>query len=233
MLNASGIIVWVPDGTGATLRPALVHGYPAAALARLGALACDGDNATAAAFRDVRMHVVPAGDSGEHGALAAPLAAPEGCGGVMSLELNDGWESSESVQSTTAIIAAQLATLVARRPGEPSHRARPGLTAVPGSGGSRGAAGVRRGAGPVKSGILVATVEGAARPPRSSASSAARDIATAVAHDGDGERRARVEAGEPAAKRSEVTHGLPVDRRDDVAGLQASGRGDGVVLPRG
>ena len=116
VLNASGIIVWVPDGTGATLRPALVHGYPAAALARLGALACDGDNATAAAFRDVRMHVVPAGDSGEHGALAAPLAAPEGCGGVMSLELNDGWESSESVQSTTAIIAAQLATLVAPDP---------------------------------------------------------------------------------------------------------------------
>lgn len=113
VLNASGIIVWVLDGTGEFLRPALVHGYPAAAMARLGVLPCDGDNATAAAFRDARMHVVPAGDASEHGALAAPLTAPEGCGGVISLELNDGWETSEQVQSATAIIAAQLATLVA------------------------------------------------------------------------------------------------------------------------
>lgn len=113
VLNASGIIVWVLDGTGEFLRPALVHGYPAAAMARVGVLRCDGDNATAAAFRDARMHVVPAGDDSEHGALAAPLTAPEGCGGVISLELNDGWETSEPVQSTTAIIAAQLATLVA------------------------------------------------------------------------------------------------------------------------
>lgn len=113
VLNASGIIVWVLDGTGEFLRPALVHGYPAAAMARVGVLPYDGDNATAAAFRDARMHVVPAGEDSEHGALAAPLTAPEGCGGVISLELNDGWETSELVQSTTAIIAAQLATLVA------------------------------------------------------------------------------------------------------------------------
>ena len=113
VLNASGIIVWVLDGTGEFLRPALVHGYPAAAMARVGVLPCDGDNITAAAFRDVRMHVLPSGEDSEHGALAAPLTAPEGCGGVISLELNDGWETSESVQSTTAIIAAQLATLVA------------------------------------------------------------------------------------------------------------------------
>lgn len=120
VLNASGIIVWVLDGTGEFLRPALVHGYPAAALARLGVLPCEGDNAAATAFRDVRMHVVPAGDGSERGALAAPLTAPEGCGGVITLELNDGWETSETVQSTAAIIAAQLATLVAA---DPSSRA--------------------------------------------------------------------------------------------------------------
>ena len=50
------------------------------------------------------------------GALAAPLTAPEGCGGVISLELNDGWETSATVQSTAAIIAAQLGTLVAADP---------------------------------------------------------------------------------------------------------------------
>lgn len=116
VLNASGIIVWVLDGTGEFLRPALVHGYPAAALARLGVLPCEGDNAAATAFRDVRMHVVPAGNGSERGALAAPLTAPEGCGGVITLELNDGWETSETVQSTAAIIAAQLATLVAADP---------------------------------------------------------------------------------------------------------------------
>ena len=116
VLNASGIIVWVLDGTGETLRPALVHGYPAAAMARVGVLPCEGDNATAAAFRDVRMHVVAAGDGSEHGALAAPLIAPEGCGGVITLELNDGWETSEPVQATTTILAAQLAMLVAADP---------------------------------------------------------------------------------------------------------------------
>ena len=111
ILNASGIIVWVVDASGASLRPAIGHGYAATTLARLGTIACDGDNATAAAFRDTRMLVVPTDGAGA-GAIVAPLASPSGCTGVVSMELNDGWESSEEVQSTVAIIAAQLATFV-------------------------------------------------------------------------------------------------------------------------
>ena len=115
LLNASCIIVWVRDGTGNALRPAISHGYPAAALARLGTIACDSDNATAAAYRDSRMHVMP-GDAEAPGAIVAPLASPEDHPGVMAIEVNDGWETSDTVQSTAAIIAAQLATLVAADP---------------------------------------------------------------------------------------------------------------------
>ena len=115
LLNASRVIVWVRDGTGNALRPAIAHGYPAAALARLGTVPCDSDNATAASYRDARMQVI-AGDADTPGALVAPLASPEDRSGVMTLEVNDGWETSAAVQSTTAIIAAQLATLVAADP---------------------------------------------------------------------------------------------------------------------
>lgn len=110
VLNASGIIVWIVDAGGLSLRPAIGHGYTATTLSRLGVIACDSDNATAAAFRDTRMHVVPA-NAAVAGAIVAPLASPSGCTGVVSVELNDGWESSEDVQWTTTIIAAQLATL--------------------------------------------------------------------------------------------------------------------------
>ena len=115
LLNASCVIVWVRDGTGNALRPAIGHGYPAAALARLGTIPCDDDNLIAAAYRDERMHVMP-GDGETPGAIVAPLASPEDRSGVMSLEINDGWEASAAVQSTATIIAAQLATLVAADP---------------------------------------------------------------------------------------------------------------------
>ena len=123
LLNATCIIVWVRDGTGKALRPAISHGYPAAALARLGTIACDGDNVTAAAYRDERLHVMPGGEE-MPGAIAAPLAAAEDCPGVVSIEVNDGWESSDSVQSTATIIAAQLATLVAADPVDAADQAR-------------------------------------------------------------------------------------------------------------
>ncbi|MCE2539123.1 MAG: hypothetical protein J4G16_01675 [Acidobacteria bacterium] len=115
LLNASCVIVWVRDGTGNALRPAIAHGYPAAALARLGTIRCDSDNVTAAAYRDERLQVIP-GDADTPGALVAPLASAEDRAGVMTLEVNDGWETSDAVQSTATIIAAQLATLVAADP---------------------------------------------------------------------------------------------------------------------
>ena len=110
LLNASGIIVWVRDGTGSALRPAVGHGYTPRTLSRMGVISCDGDNATAAAYRSVQMQVVT-GD-GSSGAIVAPLVSATSCVGVMSAELQQGWETSEAVQATASIVAAQLATLV-------------------------------------------------------------------------------------------------------------------------
>ena len=122
VLNASGLIVWVRDGSGDGLRPAIGHGYAAQSLAALGTIACDGDNATAAAFRDVRMHVVAADLSGS-GAVVAPLITSTSCVGVLSVELREGWETSDAVQSAAAILAAQLATLVVADPVTHGERA--------------------------------------------------------------------------------------------------------------
>ena len=112
VLNASGMIVWLSDGGGEALRPAVCHGYSQAMLARLGAIPHDSENATASAYRDGRMHVVPADSSGS-GAIVAPLVSSINCFGVLSAELREGWEARRDVQSLTRIIAAQLATLVA------------------------------------------------------------------------------------------------------------------------
>ena len=112
VLNASGMIVWVNDGSGEALRPAVCHGYSQAMLARLGAIPHDSENATASAYREGRMHVVPADSTGS-GAIVAPLVSSITCFGVLSAELREGWEARRDVQSLTRIIAAQLATLVA------------------------------------------------------------------------------------------------------------------------
>jgi hypothetical protein len=111
LMNAGGLIIWVRDSTGHALRPAIGHGYPGQTLARLGSIPEDGKNATAAAYRSARMQVVERqGDTS--GALAAPMLTADSCVGVLSAELREGWESSEAVQATAAIMAAQLATVL-------------------------------------------------------------------------------------------------------------------------
>ena len=115
LMNATGVIIWVRDSSGHALRPAIGHGYPARALAQLGSIPEDGNNATAAAYRSARMQVVERDDT-KSGALAAPLLAANSCVGVLSAELRAGWESSEAVQATAAIMAAQLATLLSADP---------------------------------------------------------------------------------------------------------------------
>ena len=115
LLNATGIIIWVRDSSGHALRPAIGHGYSTRALARLGSIPEDGNNATAAAYRSARMQVVERDDT-TSGALAAPLLEANNCVGVLSTELRAGWESSEAVQATAAIMAAQFATLLSADP---------------------------------------------------------------------------------------------------------------------
>ena len=115
LLNASGLVLWVNHRDNKHLHPALGSGYPQAKLSQLGNLSYDGDNATAAAYRDATLQVVP-GDEDVAGAVAAPLLATaddnEPCVGVLAIELRQGWEGDETVQAFILILAAQLATLV-------------------------------------------------------------------------------------------------------------------------
>jgi hypothetical protein len=110
ILEASGIIVWMPDGTGRELIPALAHGYSDRVLAYLPSVWTDADNATATAFREQRACVIAATDH-QNGALVVPLLTPEGCSGVLALELHHGSEQSASVRACATILAALLAQL--------------------------------------------------------------------------------------------------------------------------
>ena len=111
VLNAAGIIVWVADPADGSLRPALSHGYPAEALARISKLSRDADNATAEAYRSGQLQTV-GGSRTTPGALVAPLLAPTGCVGVMAAEIRAGKEADQHVQALATILAAQLASLV-------------------------------------------------------------------------------------------------------------------------
>jgi hypothetical protein len=111
LIDASGFIVWVGDPDAGELRPALAHGYTAAALSRLPAIPRDADNATAAAWRGADMQIVQTNGM-SRGALVTPLFTPAGCVGVLAAEIRHGRESSEPVRAMARIIAAQIAMLV-------------------------------------------------------------------------------------------------------------------------
>lgn len=110
ILEASGLIVWMPDRTGRELMPALAHGYSDRVLAYLPSVWTDADNATATAFREQRSCVIAATEH-QNGALVVPLLTPEGCSGVLALELQHRGEQRASVRACATILAAQLAQL--------------------------------------------------------------------------------------------------------------------------
>lgn len=120
-LDASGLVVWL--GAGEELFPATAHGYTPRTLARLGPVPRSGDNATAAAWRTAEMQIVPGG-SASNGAIVAPLSGADGCFGVLAAEVRGGREHDEDARAVTAIIAAQLAAIVAPWPG-PSYAEEP------------------------------------------------------------------------------------------------------------
>ena len=111
VLDATGVIVWVPDAVRGQLRPALNYGFSAADVQRMGSVSPAADNATATAFRTRSVRVVPAEPS-LSGAVVAPLLTPEGCAGVLAVELREGIEVTAEVRAVAAIVAAQLATLL-------------------------------------------------------------------------------------------------------------------------
>jgi hypothetical protein len=111
ILDAVGIIIWMPCGPASALRPALAHGYAPVAITRMGNIATDADNATALAFRSQTTEVVAAdGEAG--GAVVAPLVTADGCSGVLAAELRGGVTPTGHVRAVATIIAAQMATLI-------------------------------------------------------------------------------------------------------------------------
>lgn len=115
LLDASGLVVWLIDQSGTTLRPLAAHGYTAQELDRMGAVSRDADNAVGIAFRSRKLQIVPSTER-DDGALVAPLMTPTGCAGVFSAEVRRGTEGSETICALTVILAAQIAALIGTAP---------------------------------------------------------------------------------------------------------------------
>ena len=111
-LDAAGVVLWVVDPEGARLVPVAAHGYAPAALARIGPLARDAENVTAAAFRTGLVQTMK-GDTQLNGAIAVPLVNPSGCVGVLSAEVRNDGEQKAGKLALASIVAAQLATVTA------------------------------------------------------------------------------------------------------------------------
>jgi hypothetical protein len=128
ILDASGIIVWL--GAGEELFAVAAHGYEPAMLARLSPLSRHDQNATAAAWRGGQLLTVAAA-AGSSGAVVAPLFGPEGCIGVLTVEVRSGREHDSASHAVATMVAAQLATALVAWPAastappsqEPEHAA--------------------------------------------------------------------------------------------------------------
>lgn len=112
MIDASGLVVWLGNTSGADLRPVLAHGYGEQALARMPTVPRSADNAAAAAYRTGTLQIVLARPGTSSGAIVAPLLSPDGCIGALSAEITGGGEASDEVQALAAIFAAQLASVL-------------------------------------------------------------------------------------------------------------------------
>ena len=120
-LGATGLIVWVWEDADAVLRPVLVHGYSARLLAHLPPVTEDADNATAAAFRSMKICEVAATPH-TSAALVVPMLVPYGCAGVLAIELQQGNEPSRPRRAAATIVTAALTQLVLRLTGASGTR---------------------------------------------------------------------------------------------------------------
>ena len=110
-IGADGLVLWVLDESGQTLRASLGHGYSDRMLKRLGHLPVSADNVTSLACRTLQPQVVPSSSSGVPGALAVPLISSTGCVGVLAAEVSE--PMSEGHQLPVArLIAAQLSAVI-------------------------------------------------------------------------------------------------------------------------
>ena len=110
LLNATGLIVWIASNDGGSLSPVATHGFDPKLVARIGRIARDSSNLTAAAFRENTSKISPATATAP-AALAVPMCSPTGPAGVLSVELKAGQPVDDAKVALAAIVAAQLATL--------------------------------------------------------------------------------------------------------------------------
>jgi len=116
LLDAPGVIVWMAAGDA--LFAATSHGYDPRVISRLGSIPRGADNATAAAWRTGEVRSVT-GDVMSNGAIVAPMFAPDTCIGVLAAEVRHRREQDPAVQAVTAMVAAQLATVLGAWPATP------------------------------------------------------------------------------------------------------------------
>lgn len=128
LLDASGIIVWM--SAGEELFPASAYGYDPRVISRLGPIGRAADNATAAAWRSGTVGIV-AGESMSNGAIVAPLFGPDCCVGVLAVEVRHRREQEPATRAVTALIAAQLATVIAAWPAASTSNQEPHRAAAP------------------------------------------------------------------------------------------------------
>ena len=129
LLNAAGLIVWLWDELTEELRPALVQGYSEKILAQLPAVKREDDNATAAAFRSETSCEVTATPQ-TSAAVVVPLLIPDGCAGVLAIELQQGAQPGPPMRALASLLAAALTQLV-QRSQSPPRRAQPERPAPP------------------------------------------------------------------------------------------------------
>jgi hypothetical protein len=110
-IDAKGLVLWVMDEHGQTLRASMGHGYSDRMLTRLGHLPVAADNATSLACRTLQPQMVPGATPGHSGALAVPLISTNGCVGVLSAEVSGSRANSHQV-SVARLIAAQLSSVI-------------------------------------------------------------------------------------------------------------------------
>jgi hypothetical protein len=126
VMHATGLIIWVASNDGSSLTPVATHGFDPKLVTRIGRIARDSANLTAAAFRE-NAPKVSAPSATAPAALAVPMCGPSGPAGVLSIELKAGQVVAEADVALATILAAQLATLAMPLPvqleAEPAKRA--------------------------------------------------------------------------------------------------------------
>lgn len=120
-IEASGMIVWVASNDANSLSPVASHGFDEKLVARIGRIARDSANLTAAAFRG-NVPRVSAATATAPAALAVALCGPTGPVGVLSVELKPGVPADEARVALATIFAAQLATLAQPIPSSPAQQ---------------------------------------------------------------------------------------------------------------